>query len=91
MNAKSSPNGQGREGAKRQKYTAGTTVKRHASPLPGSVLRHGTMSIPTFTVMAVVTDLHRTFLIHARVGVPALGAQGSVFIYFAMPLSASLL
>jgi hypothetical protein len=23
------------------------------------------MSIPTFTVMAVATDLHRTFLIHA--------------------------
>ena len=56
--------------------------KRHASPLPGSVLRHGTMSIPTVTVMAVVTDLHRTFLIHTRVtGVPALGVQGSVFIF----------
>jgi hypothetical protein len=39
------------------------------------------MSIPTLTVMAVATDFHRTFLIHANAGVPVLAAQGSVFTF----------
>ncbi len=39
------------------------SLGRICGHLPESALRHETMSIPTVTVMAVVTDLHRTFLI----------------------------
>ncbi len=61
--------------------------------LPEGFLRHGTMSIPTLTVMAVATDLHRTFLIPDSLagGGCALSARRTVFIAFALSLFATLL